>query len=811
MLKRLFLIITFTFLLCLNKSFAQKNSCRVTFKIEDAVTTLPIEGVTINVFPADKLFPSSQRFPADKPFQADKAFPLNLKGNSDAAGIYKLILSGHELYEGYEANTPVLVKYSAVGYNPHQQKLMITKDTLILISLHPIVNRLQEVKIKGKQAAVTRTSISATLSAQQLEKTRGGTLAEALVDISGVNVLKSGSTISKPVIHGLHSNRILILNNGIRLEGQQWGAEHAPEIDPFTAEQMHVIKGAESVKYGAEAIGGIIITEPPALPQTAAVTGNLNLTGASNGRAVTTAAMLTGGLKAIPRFGWRIQGSAKKSGNIKTADYYLGNTGVRELNFSAAAGYKKGKSNYEVYYSRFSTELGILYSAHVGTPEDIYARIETGKPLENYNFSYDITAPRQKISHQLLKLTGHYDLADNNTLEIIYAFQNNHRKEYDIRRADREAIPITDLVLNTHIADLKLDVSLRNGVKRSYGLNTIVQVNNNIPGTLANTFIPNFDSYTAGAFIIQHWKKEKYELEAGLRYDYKYFEAAGFRYSYTTAQEQNENTGQYYGGHNSFHNVTGSAGIIWKFNTSWHLASNIGLAWRAPTANELYSNGLHHGAGLFEVGNPEMKNEKGYKWITSLKYSAALVKFNLDVYLQYINNYIYSKPDLSFKQTIGGTYPVFRYTQTNATFTGIDFTGHYQFLPAFSYQLNASLVRAKDVTTANYLPYIPADRISQTINWNLDLNSGTYLEFRHSFTRRQTRFEAASDYAPPPDAYHLFAVTTGTQIKFGQQIMHIHISADNLFNTLYKDYMNRYRYYTHDMGRNLTLRLAYKF
>lgn len=781
MLKRLFSIITLILLLCANRSFAQTSSYQVTLKVTDAITVLPITGVTINLFPSE------------------------LKGNSDAAGLYQFIFSRQE------EKTPVLVKYSAIGYKTHQQKILITQDTLILISLAPTVNKLQEVKIKGKQASITRTSISTTLSEQQLAKTRGGTLAEALVDISGVNMLKSGSTISKPMIHGLHSNRILILNNGVRLEGQQWGAEHAPEIDPFIAQQIHVIKGAESVKYGAEAIGGIVITEPPALPQTAGISGNVNLIGAANGKAATTAAMLTGGLNAIKGFGWRIQGSAKKSGNIKTADYYLGNTGVRELNFSAAAGYQTGKSNYEVYYSRFSTELGILYSAHVGTIEDIKARIETGRPLENYNFSYDITAPRQNIAHQLLKLTSHYDLNDNSALAITYAFQKNHRKEYDSRRADREAIPITDLVLNTHTIDIKLDVPVANGVKRSYGLNSVVQVNNNVPGTLANTFIPNFDSYTAGIFIIQHWIKEKYELEAGLRYDYKYFEAAGFRYSYTTAQaQQNENTEQYYGGSNRFNNVTGSAGANWKFNTKWHLASNIGLAWRAPTANELYSNGLHHGAGLFEIGNPAMTNEKGYKWITSLKHSSALVKFNLDAYLQYINNYIYSRPDLSFKQTISGTYPVFRYTQTNAFFTGIDFTGTYQVLPAFSYQLNASMVRAKDVTTKNYLPYIPADRMSQTVNWNLAVN-GTYLQFRHSFIRRQTRFEAASDYAPPPPSYHLFTLAAGTAIKLGQQALNINMSADNLLNTLYKDYMNRYRYYTHDMGRNITLRLAYKF
>jgi iron complex outermembrane receptor protein len=673
---------------------------------------------------------------------------------------------------------------------------------------------LKEVHIHGKLSPVSRTSVSSSLSSQQLESSKGSTIGEILKAVAGVNVLKTGSTISKPVIHGLHSNRLMILNNGIKLESQQWGAEHAPEIDPLLAESMHVIKGAESVRYGAEAIGGVIIVEPPKLPVEKGLGGDFNLIGSSNGRAAVSSGMLTGAIASLPGLAWRVQGSLKNAGNVKSADYYLGNTGVRELNYSAALGYRKKNAFYEAYYSQFSTTLGILYSAHVGTMEDIQARIAIGRPLEDAGFANEISVPKQDIVHQLFKLKAHYDFNEHQSLNIKYGFQRNHRQEFDFRRGNREALPITDLVLQTHHLDLDLEQELGDGTKRIYGFNGALQVNENIPGTLANTFIPNYDSIAGGIFAIQKWEREKLSLEAGIRYDFKVFDAAGFRYIQDADLGRDDQAnGQYYGGRNDFHNVTGSFGGALKLNHSWRLTSNIGIAWRAPTANELYSNGLHHGAGLYEIGNEELKSEQGYKWITSLKHFTENISIELDAYAQYLNNYIYSEADLSFKQTISGTYPIFRYKQANASFVGADFTMTYKFLPLLSYRINASMVRAENLSTDTYLPNIPSDRIDHSVKLGLKFPSlkDSFLQLGHGFVARQTRYEVGSDYAAPPPAYHLFNLTAGTKYVMNEKQLLFSLGVENLFNKSYKDYMNRYRYYTHDMGRNITLRLAYKF
>jgi len=184
--------------------------------------------------------------------------------------------------------------------------------------------------------AKSLTQTQSVLSGADLDKTRGKSLGEALKSVNGVTGLQSGASIVKPVINGLHSNRILIMNNGVRQEGQQWGSEHAPEIDPFLATQITVIKGASGVRYGSDAMGGVVLLEPPPLRAKPGMGGEVNLVGYSNSHQGVASGFLEGSPAAVPGLGWRLQGTAKKAGATETPRYFLNNTGFEEFNWSAA-------------------------------------------------------------------------------------------------------------------------------------------------------------------------------------------------------------------------------------------------------------------------------------------------------------------------------------------------------------------------------------------------------------------------------------------------------------------------------------------
>src|SRR5690606_13207571 len=177
-----------------------------------------------------------------------------------------------------------------------------------------------------------------------------------------------------------------------------------------------VVKGAETVRFGPEAMGGVIVVNPKTLPVSGGLSGTANFVGASNGRSGSAALELNGGSDRIKGLGYRIQSSAKYGGNVSSPGYYQANTGVRELNFSGAAGYSSSRLGAELFYSRFESTIGILADAHTGNLSDLEAIIEHGSPFSEAGFSYDITNPRQEVSHNLLKAKAHYHLPDASKL-----------------------------------------------------------------------------------------------------------------------------------------------------------------------------------------------------------------------------------------------------------------------------------------------------------------------------------------------------------------------------------------------------------
>ncbi|GGK88969.1 TonB-dependent receptor [Rufibacter glacialis] len=699
---------------------------------------------------------------------------------------------------------PVAVTVSYLGFSPEtrQKRLRSTVESLDF-ALHVDATLLKSVEVTGHQLPASGATAGSTLTGQALEKAQGGSLAQALTQVSGVTMLQTGGTIAKPVIHGLHSNRILTLNNGIRQEGQQWGAEHAPEIDPFIANRLTVVKGAEAVRYGPEAMGGVVLVEPPALPSTPELHGQLTTVGASNGRSGTVSGMLNGGLKQVPGLGWRVQGTLKKAGNLKTADYYLENTGLREVNYSAALGYTSEKIGAELFYSRFQTELGIFKGAHIGSLEDLMTRISAERPWEEGAFSYQVGVPRQQIDHHLLKAKGHLHLGEGENLDVVYGLQYNQRQEFDIRRGEYRSVPSLDMALTTQTLEVAYDKLFSRGLKITTGLNGMLQINNNVPGTGAIPLIPNYDSYAGGGYLMGKLIRETWELEAGARYDYKYVNARGY---YENAQA--------YGGIRRFHNVTGSLGGALHLHPAWTIRTNLGSAWRPPVVNELYSNGLHHGTASYETGDATLQSEKSYKWTNTLEYHANNLQLEFTAYANHIQDYIYLEPAGGFYESLRGSFPTFRYRQTDARFWGSDVSLQYDFWKPFRYELKGSLVRATDLRQDQYLPWIPTDRLENSLSWRPEISSAledTYLQVQSQWVARQHRYTAGSDFAAPPASYHLLHLNTGTQWKLGEQTLGLHFSVNNLTNTLYKEYMNRFRYYAHDVGRNFTARVSWRF
>ena len=704
---------------------------------------------------------------------------------------------------------PIKVNY--LGFLDYEAIVAIPAVNPYKVVMQEEVNQLAGTTLIGHVAKPITASVA--IDKPKLQQKSGEELAKVLTTVAGVSMIQTGATIAKPVIHGLHSNRILILNNEVRQEGQQWGADHAPEIDPAVADKITVIKGADAVRYGSDALGGVVVIAPNQLPYGDGLHGQLSPSFASNGRKSATTLKLESGLPGLLHWAWRVQGTLKRSGDIHTADYMLNNTAAAEANFSAAIGLRQEAGSAELFYSRYENESGVFYGSHIGNLDDLLARFEIGRPLTTYPFSYSIEAPKQKVIHHLLKAKAYYFLPFGGKLTAQYAFQKDIRQEFSVRRLDRTRIPALNMWLTTHLAEVFWENIDTQHWKTLVGGSFSLQDNYNQPGTGVVPVIPNFASVGYGAFAIEKYHKDNWNAEAGLRYDYKYLSADGYdMYS------------QRYGGEHDFHNITYSLGGAWQATPHTALSSNIGVAWRAPQVNELYSSGLHHGAGTYNLGEASLSPETGAKWITSLSYTHPErgIYLTADAYVQLIKNYIYDYPTGETRTLFSGVYPIFQYTQADALFRGVDIDASLRlaqwgaFAQRLSYGLRGSVVFANELKTDRYFPFIPAPRLSQSLEWKAQLK-GLFQTLEasigHTFVAKQTRFEPSQELvATTLDAYHLFEAAIGGTIAIGeQQTLSVRLSCENLFNQLYKEYTNRFRYYAHDLGRNVYLRLNYNF
>ena len=713
---------------------------------------------------------------------------LGLKFVTDVKGQY-------HFYDLCAGNYTIVVNH--ISCDSVVLKTAVQRNQIKNFRLPHSFNQLETVSVRSKKDLMVNT-IREELSAKAIEKTRGQSLGEILKQVNGVAVLQTGSTIFKPVIHGLHSQRILLVNNGVRLESQQWGTDHAPEIDPFIADKFTVLKGAGALRYGSDAIAGAVLIEPKPLLKQAGKNAEFNSTYFSNNRQYVFNGMYEASPLNLPEFSYRIQATYKKGGNARTPDYWLYNTGLEEFNYSATAGYRKNRFNTELFFSSFQTALGIFMGAHVGNLTDLQNAIQSKKPIQNIDqFSYEILRPRQSVQHTTVKSKSQYLLLNDHKINLILSYQSNVRQEYD--RALLSPRPELDLNITTTLVDLNYESA--SSKKRQYAFGTNAMLQENV-WTGSRFFIPNFRVQNIALYATQSLNLKDWMLDGGLRYDFK---------SLTTFRNQNDALSSI---ERTFGNASGTLGATYKITPNLRWLINSAFAWRAPQVNELYVNGLHHGTASFEIGNPDLKSEKALNFSTQLKYqSDSSWQVDLTLYNNIINDFINMNPSTPATLTLRGAYPTFKFIQTNALLRGLDLSVQKTINAHLSTSAKTALLWATDRKTNDWLIQMPANRVEGefTYSFNSDILKNAAVELRLLHMMQQTRIpKNIPDYLPPPAAYNLLNLDFNADVMLGKQTINLGLAVLNVLNERYRDYMNRFRYFNDEPGRSINVRCKIK-
>jgi iron complex outermembrane receptor protein len=323
------------------------------------------------------------------------------------------------------------------------------------------------------------------------------------------------------------------------------------------------------------------------------------------------------------------------------------------------------------------------------------------------------------------------------------------------------------------------------------------QQNTNMPGTGVPPLIPNYSRITPAISWVEKWITEDMEVEAGVRYEF-----IDLKVKRIDAQNQLVKP------EFQFHNISGSVGIRIGLSDDIIVFSHSGITHRAPHVDELFSEGLHHGAAAIERGDTNLVTEKAFKWVSGIEFKKPAWYADLSIFVQRIGDFIYLQPTGEPELTIRGAFPVFQYAQDDVRLLGSEGSVQFTLARNWNWRSEFSIIRARNISLDEGLIGIPSDRMRHTLQWDNERHKiDAEISLEHVW--EQTRVPDDSDYAAPPAAYSLVHAGMGFSMLNDQLAMHL--SVRNLFNVSYREYLNRLRYYADDTGRSIELRLYLNF
>lgn len=778
--------------------FSAQNTFKVQGKIIDFHDKVPLEKATIKIGNFTQTSDSSGNF----------TFPSLQKGTYTLTAIH-----------------PDCASFT--------EQLTINKNLEITLNLEHHVKDIETVLIHGTHKNKNSLIIK-TLDKKELERNSTENLGNILTSISGVGALKTGNNIAKPIIHGLYGSRVAMINNGVKMAEQEWGVEHAPNVDVNQFEHLDVIKGASALKYGSDAIGGAVLMIPETFKKADTLRGSANLSGISNGKGIGFDLNLVKTWKN----NWAVKttGSFKKLGDLNTPDYLLMNTGLNFNSFGLTVQNNSFLQGISFDYSVTNQEIGIFRGSHIGNLDDFYTVLNSDVPIYQRDFSYSIDNPKQDIQHHLAKISAYKRFGNFGKISVDYSLQYNHRREFDVRRGELSTIPSLDLELITN------QLNINNLIERANwnwetGIDLSYQNNYSTPETQARRLVPNYNKYSGGMYSIFKYNfSPRFNVEAGLRYDLtkykvkKWYDESDWNNLFATDFSQfyvkTDGNRVFTEPVLNFENLSFNAGIQWIPSEQFNLKLNYAKVGRSPNIAELFADGLHHSASVLELGNMGLKNEDGNQFNLNIDSKLNVLdglQISVNPYLFLTKNFINQIPT-GVQNTIRGVFPVWSYVQIDAQMYGIDVDAKLAINKNFTYSGRFSYVNGQDTTNDEPLILMLSPNFANSLEFSKSSWKNFYFKVENQTVLHQTRFpifnptiqiydngvevDKTLDLSTPPPTYSLWNLQTG--FDFDNHFS-VGLNMTNIFNKNYKDYLNRMRYFSYEMGRNVIFNVKYKF
>ena len=633
---------------------------------------------------------------------------------------------------------------------------------------------LSEVTVQGI-AGVQRLKDAASpfmvVSPKLLHNSIGTNIVDAVGHMPGLAQISTGSGISKPVIRGLGYNRVVVVDQGIRQEGQQWGDEHGLEVDEEGVHSVEVLKGPASLMYGSDAIAGVMILHPEHPLEEGTMQVKVGGQYQSNNNLYDYRVGFAGNIKGWI-WNWHFLDKAAQCYK-NVIDGRVPGSWFKERDVQGMLGINKSWGHAWLRFSRVNFTPGITEGE----------RSNDGSLVDSPAF--------QKVLHTKVVSDNAWYFG-NGTLKAIVGYQQNYRREFEVEEDAVTLLPQSPEValamrLHTVNYDIKYLHTLPHDWKLAAGIGGMWQSNINQG---EEYLIPDYHLFDIGFFATAEWQWNKWHFSGGARFDNRHL---------NTSSLIEEGELRFNALNKNFAGVTGSLGAVWNVTDKLNARLNVARGFRAPTVSELSSNGVHEGSVQYEIGNDWLKPEKSTQIDLGVDYTSHFVSLQASLFCNWISDYIF----LSRLDDEKNGYRTYQYRQGDARLMGGEVSldihplNPLHIANAFSYVRGIQLHQPEE---SKNLPMMPAPRWTCNVRYefpNFARNHcrRTFLAAGMEYNFCQNQFYALDDTETATPGYALFNISAGMDLHvFGHNCIELTLSCQNLFDKVYQPHLSRLKY-----------------
>ena len=659
------------------------------------------------------------------------------------------------------------------------------QDSTDVFYRHLKLNEVTVTGVTGDTKLKNSTAPISIISGKELRQTTSTNIIDAIAHQPGVAQITTGSGISKPIIRGLGYNRIIVMSEGVRQEGQQWGDEHGIEIDAQNVNSVEILKGPASLMYGSDAMAGVLILHGSPIQPEGEMKATVSTEYQTNNGLFDYSLNFAGNQKG---FVWDVRFSDKYAHAYKNKyDGYVPGSQFTERAGRLMLGLNKRWGYSHLTWTTYHQTPSIVE----GERDEVTGELECS--TDNVK-TYSKALPFQQIKHYKAVWDNSLNLK-RGWLKAIIGYQQNRRQEFEDNADEYELF----FKLHTITYDLRYLSQEFNGWKMAGGVNGMWQQSQNLG---EESLIPEYKLFDIGAYATVSKSLECLTLNGGLRFDNRHLDFHS----------------------RNFNGITGSIGAVWNASEHLNLRLNMARGFRAPNMSELGSDGVHEGTLRYEIGNPELKPEYSWQADLGLDFTSEYVSAQVALFANRIENYIFAQ---RIDMVMEEGYRTYEYTQGDARLLGFEAGIDIHPIHSLHFENTFSLVDAQQLHAdedAKYLPMTPAPRWTSELKYELTHHghktlNNAYVALGLEHNLAQNHYYKVDDTETRTPAYTLLSLSVGTDLNIHKKkVAELYVTAENLLNTAYQNHLSRLKYCNvnnatgrqgvFNMGRNIVFKVV---